>query len=149
MPENIMERGAWWQGTPPGAWWRVRSGAEWIRCFLNIVNTESTHISSICKCGIMLILKRWYFIVPFSTTVLLYNSTSHSFVSLLVNCAFVHTEVSTDIRNKFASLNPRIALFSQRVFFSESCPGEIAKSWLFATGVGLEEGSIAYDSTTA
>ena len=42
------------------AWWRLRSGAERIRCFLCIVDTEST-LSSIYKCGILLILVGWCF----------------------------------------------------------------------------------------
>ena len=41
------------------AWWRLRSGTERVRCFLYIVDTESTHLPSIYKHGIMLILKGW------------------------------------------------------------------------------------------
>ena len=46
MLGNTMEREAWWQGTSRSSWWRVRSRAERIRCFLHIVNTESTHLST-------------------------------------------------------------------------------------------------------
>ena len=46
MSGNAIEQGAEWPGTLRSAWWRVRSGAETIRCFLHIVNTESPHLST-------------------------------------------------------------------------------------------------------
>ena len=66
MPGNAMERGAWWQGTPRSAWWRVRFGAERIRCFLHIVKTESTHLSSLYEWGIILFLEGGVSCVIFS-----------------------------------------------------------------------------------
>ena len=44
-----------------------------------------------------------------------------------MDCALVHTDKLSDIRKKFASLNLRIALFSQRVLFREGCPRELAQ----------------------
>ena len=107
---------------------------------MNIVNMESIHLSSIYKCGNMLILKGWSFN---GSIVLMYycKVIPHSFVSPLTNCAFVHTDVLSNTRKKNVSFNPRIALFSQRVFSREICPRELAQPY--------GEGSIAYDSTTA
>ena len=41
------------------AWWRLRSGTERVRCFLYVVDTESTCLPSIYKHGIILILEGW------------------------------------------------------------------------------------------
>ncbi|CAM9094935.1 unnamed protein product, partial [Ascophyllum nodosum] len=56
MSGNTIEQGGLWQETPRSAWWRMRSRVERIRCFLHIANTEPTHLSSFCECGIMLFL---------------------------------------------------------------------------------------------
>ena len=45
----------------------------------------------------------------------------------LVSCAFVYKDVLSDTRNKFASPNSRIALFSQRLLFREDCSRELAQ----------------------
>ena len=59
----------------------------------------------------MLVVGGGLFYVMFSPILHLLSG----FSSFLANCAFVHT----DIRKKFASPSPRIALFFQRVFFRE------------------------------
>ena len=40
----------------------------------------------------------------------------YNLVLFLLKCSSVHTDESSDIQKTFASLNPRIALFSLRVF---------------------------------
>ena len=46
-----------------------------------------------------------------------YSSTSHSFVSFLVNCLCFHAFEHVSFKKQFVSSNPRIALLSQRVLF--------------------------------
>ena len=70
------------------AWWRMRSGAERIRRFLDIVDMVNLSLNIYYKCGVMLILKGWY--SPSTTTVV-----PHMTLSFLprVFCAFMHPDM--------------------------------------------------------
>ena len=94
------------------AWRRVRSGVEMIPFFLHS-SSKGQHVNptSIHKCGIIMVLRELCFLQDFSPIVHMLSGS----VSFLVNCAFVHTK-------KFASPNPHVALFAQRVFSREGCP---------------------------
>ena len=78
------------------------------------------------------------------TAVLLYSSTSHSFVSFLADCAFVHT-VSKEICISEPAHSFAFAASDFQGGFSPRTRAAIA----IRSGVGLGEGIIAVGRTTA
>ena len=118
MSGNAMEWGASRQGTLRSAWWRLRSRAEKIRVFLKQLQQGTIyqlrkHLQMRYRAG----FRRWCFSLIFfsgRTPVILLCFIPREFYFSTANSL-------RDIRKQFASSNPRIALFSQRVF-RESCP---------------------------
>ena len=131
MSGNVMERGAWWQGTPCSAWWRVRSEAERIvfSCTLSAGTNAQPFQASINVVLCWFKRGRCFCMIPCTA-----NSTR---VPETLFCSFLASFVL--LLHGFASLNlAHSFVIRSECLFREGCPKELAHSPSYSpASVGL------------